>query len=206
MGQCASHPCNVSSPRYADVTNKINSPINGIIFQKTSDEKRFVNEGHPRKPTCLSDRSPTDKTDFFFTETLSRTECTRTPDTTGRPGSESSTSSVNSSTLSDSFDLADLLSFDGINKRATNRNDIGLEILKAKIHCGADPHGMYTHGERSCLMFAVIANDYDFTKNLVEQGVDVNKRTRLGETALGLATELKRDKIANFLRLKGAKK
>jgi ankyrin repeat protein len=111
---------------------------------------------------------------------------------------------VNSFCSTDSFESGDWCTFDGLNKRATNRHDIGLEILKAQIYHGADPKGMSTHGNRTCLMFAVLANDYGFTKQLVELGVDINQKNRNGETALGLAIELKRDDIASYLRSKGA--
>jgi hypothetical protein len=89
-------------------------------------------------------------------------------------------------------------------KRATNRYDIGLEILKAKIQLGADPKVLHSHGDRSCLMFAVLANDIRFVKQLVEFGVDVNQRNSQGETALGFAIELKRHHIATYLCSKGA--
>jgi hypothetical protein len=115
-----------------------------------------------------------------------------------------SMSSTNSSSHSDSFDIEDLRSFDGLDKRVTNRYDIGLEILKAQIQHGADPKVLHTHGDRSCLMFAVLANDISFIKQLVEFGVDVNQTNRLGETALGFAIEFERDDIADYLRSNGA--
>jgi len=210
MGQCAPRTSYIFSPEDADVKNNINSASNGIIYRNTTVDARFVRKVCTRNQFCIRERSPTLNeesfhSDYFSSGSLSGTKSPRKPDTTALPATDSSSSSVNSSALSDSFDLADLLSFDGLNKRVNDRNDIGLEILKAKIHFGADPQDMSTHGERSCLMFAVIANDYHFTKNLVEQGVDVNKRTSLGETALGLAIELKRDEIASYLRSKGAK-
>jgi len=121
----------------------------------------------------------------------------------GRSTSDSLSSST-SSPNSDSFDSGNLLSFDGLNKRTTNRYDIGLEILKSKIHLGADPKTLTTHGDRTSLMFSVMANDFSFTKQLVELGVDVNGTNRLGETALGLAIEFKREEIAKYLRAHGA--
>jgi len=96
------------------------------------------------------------------------------------------------------------ITFDGLNKRYTNRNSIGLEILKAQIHHGADPKKLRTHGDRTCLMFAVIAEDFSFIKNLVQRGVDVKETNRQGETALRFAIELGREDIANFLRTRGA--
>jgi len=187
----------------------MNSILNGMSFQDTTPDRRFESEKDTNQ-LCTKERSnlskqKTCRPNYFSSGSLSSTECTRTTDSIGWPASESSTTTVNLSTFSDSFDPTSLLSFDGLNKRATNRNDIGLEILKAKIELGADPRSLSTHGGRSCMMFAVIANDYNFAKKLVEQGIDVNERTRSGETALGLADELQRDKIASLLRLKGAK-
>jgi len=105
---------------------------------------------------------------------------------------------------SESFDLEDLRSFDGMNERTTNRYEIGLSMLKAQIHLGADPKTLSTHGGRSCLMFAVLAEDFNFIKQLVELGVDLNQTSSLGETALSLAKELQRDDITSYLRAKGA--
>jgi len=95
-------------------------------------------------------------------------------------------------------------SFDGLNKRYLNRNEIGLDILKAQIQLGADPKKMITHGDRTCLMFAVLAEDFSFIKELVQCGVDVKQTNGVGETALRFAIELGREDIANFLRTKGA--
>jgi len=97
-----------------------------------------------------------------------------------------------------------ITSFDGLNKRCLNRNEIGLDILKAQLQLGADPKKMHTHGDRTCLMFAVLAEDFSFIKELVQNGVDVNQTNSDGETALGFAIELGREDIANFLRMKGA--
>jgi len=95
-------------------------------------------------------------------------------------------------------------SFDGLNKRCLNRYEIGLDILKAQIQHGADPKKMLTHGDRTCLMFAVLAEDFSFIKELVQCGVDVKQTNCVGETALRFAIELGREDIANFLRTKGA--
>jgi ankyrin repeat protein len=120
--------------------------------------------------------------------------------------SELDTSSFKDSFDSDTFDSRDWLSYDGLNARATNRNDILMEILKAKIYHGADPKTLITHGDRTCLMFAVLADDYDFMKKLVEYGVDVNQTNRFGETALGLAIESKNYDMVKYLHSKGAEK
>jgi len=98
----------------------------------------------------------------------------------------------------------DIMSYDGVNKRISNRYDIGLGILKAQIQCGADPKVLTTHGDRSCLMFAVLAEDIDFVKQLVGLGVDVNKTNRSGETALTLALGLEGKDISKYLRKNGA--
>jgi len=96
------------------------------------------------------------------------------------------------------------MSYDGVNKRICNRYDIGLRMLKAQILYGADPKVLTTHGDRSCLMFAVLAEDFAFVKHLVVLGVDVNKTNRSGETALNFALGLERNDIADFLRANGA--
>jgi len=95
--------------------------------------------------------------------------------------------------------------FDGLNRRIVSRHGIGLEILKAQIHHGANPREMRTHGDRTCLMFAVLGEDFSFIKELIELGVDVNQTNHKGETALGLAIEMGRDDIAHFLRRNGAR-
>jgi len=112
--------------------------------------------------------------------------------------------SSNSSLSSYWRDSMDVMSYDGINKRISDRNDIGLRMLKAQIQCGADPKVWTTHGDRSCLMFAVLAEDFNFIKELIELGVDVNKTNHYGETALTLAVGIKREDIASYLRSNGA--
>jgi len=101
-------------------------------------------------------------------------------------------------------DSVDIVSYDGVNKRICNRYDIGLRMLKAQIQYGADPNVLTTHGDRSCLMFATLAEDFAFVKHLVELGVDVNKTNISGETALNFALALERKDIADFLRANGA--
>jgi len=105
---------------------------------------------------------------------------------------------------SESCSTRNLLSYDGLNKRPLKRDDITMDILKAKVHFGANPNKMCTHGNRTCLMFAVVANDFSFTKKLVELGVDINKVTPSGETALSLAIEMQNNELVNYLRSKGA--
>jgi len=101
-------------------------------------------------------------------------------------------------------DVGDILSYDGVNQRICNRYDIGLRMLKAQISYGADPKALTTHGDRSCLMFAVLAEDLNFVKKLVGLGVDVNKTNRFGENALTLALGLESKDIARYLRINGA--
>jgi len=116
----------------------------------------------------------------------------------------SHTSSYTSSPSCAFMDFKNIISFDGFNKRICNRYEIGLAMLKAQIQHGADPKVLATHGERSCLMFAVLAQDFDFVKKLVELGVDVNQRNNFGETALRFANEIHRDDISRYLRTQGA--
>jgi len=101
-------------------------------------------------------------------------------------------------------DSEGIVSYDGANKRISNRYDIGLRMLKAQIQFGADPNVFTTHGDRSCLMFATLAEDFAFVKHLVELGVDVNKTNVSGETALNFALAAERKDIADFLRSNGA--
>jgi len=102
------------------------------------------------------------------------------------------------------FDTGIVLSYDGLNKRPAKREEIQMDILKAKITLGANPNEIRTHGDRTCLMCAVLANDFGYVKKLVELGVDINKTNPLGETALSLAIETKNCKLTNYLRSKGA--
>jgi len=96
-------------------------------------------------------------------------------------------------------------SFDGLNKKGTDRYDIGLDIMKAQIGNGSDPKLLVTHGHRTSLMFTVLAGDFDYVKQLVDLGVDVNGTNQAGETALEFAIESGREDIANYLREKGAR-
>jgi len=119
--------------------------------------------------------------------------------------SQESHSNFVSSTDSESLDSAEYnIIYDGLNMRATNRYQIGLTNLKAMIHHGADPNTLITHGDRSCLMFAVMANDFSFAKELVDQGVEINQSNSSGESALSLAIDMERRDIAHYLRSKGA--
>jgi len=112
--------------------------------------------------------------------------------------------SIMSSPSSSCLDFEDALSFDGLNKKVCNRHDIGLSMLKAMISNGADAKVLKTHGDRSCLMFAVLAKDFDFIKKLVQLGVDVNESNKFGETALSFADKFQTDDIAKYLRAQGA--
>jgi len=115
---------------------------------------------------------------------------------------ESRSNSFVSSSEFDSLDSAEYLTC--LNMGAKDRYDIGLKQVKAQIHHGADPNSLVTIGDRSCLMFAVMANDFSFTKELVELGVDVNHSNSSGESALSLAIDMQRKDIAQYLRSKGA--
>lgn len=101
-------------------------------------------------------------------------------------------------------DYGEIMSFDGTNERVSNRYDIGVSILKAQIQNGADPRTLSTHGDRSSLMFAVLAEDFGLVQQLVGLEVDVNQTNRSGESALSLALGIDRTDIADYLRLKGA--
>jgi len=115
---------------------------------------------------------------------------------------ESRSKSFVSSTESDSLDSAEALTC--LSMKGKDRYEIALEQVKAQIHHGADPKTLITLGDRSCLMVAVMGNDFSFTKELVERGVDVNHSNSSGESALSLAIEMQRKDIAQYLRSKGA--
>jgi len=115
---------------------------------------------------------------------------------------ESGSNSFVSSTESDSFDSAEALNC--LSMQGKDRYEIALEQVKAQIHHGADPKTLITLGDRSCLMVAVMGNDFSFTKELVEGGVDVNHSNSSGESALSLAIDMQRKDIAQYLRSKGA--
>jgi len=127
-----------------------------------------------------------------------------------QPGSMSNIStagfSASCTSLSCSSFLSpkEIISFDGANTRAANRYEFVVNQIKAQMHYGMNPNVFTTHGDRSCLMVAVLAGDFRFVKQLVEMGVNVNKRSQIGETALSLAKDQKRNDIANFLRSNGA--
>jgi len=112
-------------------------------------------------------------------------------------------SSVNNCEI-EHYKAVEFQSFDGLNKRVFSRYDLGLEVLMAMIENGTNPEGMSTHGDRTALMFAVLAQDLDFIKKLVELGVDLNETNCHGETALRLANETGRSDIINYLRSNGA--
>jgi len=182
--------------------NKINPAVLGITLANSNTNKTALNDGYKTQRTLFKN------IDYpLFKQESDRSRIIKTyPHGHANldPSSSVSWSSTNSSG-SDAFDLENLRSFDGMNKRVINRYDIGLDILKAKIHVGADPKNLCTHGGRTCLMFSVMANDLSFTKELVELGVDINRTNQLNESALSLAIELKRGEIAKYLRAQGAK-
>jgi len=173
-----------------------NCAANASYVDQVSDVKKL-------RPTKVS--VPSAERDSFMT--ISTTDTREPPCHIWQPNleyPESKTSSISSRTYTDSLETGELSSYDGMNMRAKNRYSIGLEILKAKIYHGADPNSMTTHGERTPLMFSVLANDLKFTKFLVNLGVDVNQKNSSGETALGFASELHKRDIASYLRSQGA--
>jgi len=92
---------------------------------------------------------------------------------------------------------------DGLKEIVTDRTAFNAGAIDAFLDLGADPN-MKTIGDRTYLMNAVMANNYNLTKKLVESGADINYENMLGETALGFAVGLKDKKISDYLRLKGA--
>jgi len=82
--------------------------------------------------------------------------------------------------------------FDGQSKRASNRDDIGIVILKALIANGADPINLTSHG-RTAFQIAALSGDLEFCKELVEKGVDIRKLDEHGDSALTLIKNWDKD-------------
>jgi len=204
MGVCVSRISHISKTS-GDVSDCINPVVFGSLPEPAIACGMYV--GEEGKQFGAKDKKVTWYDEFVSPRTSFTNEPDKiSPSSSGWKAIESKPPSQISSFDSDSesFNSEDWLSYDGLNNRANNRYDIGLNILKAKVDFGADPMTLKTHGARSSLMFSVMANDYDFTKKLVERGVDVNQRNFMGETPLGLAIEMNREKIAHYLRSKGA--
>jgi len=209
------------------VSNKINEDFESEIFtdiewsHKQEDVPEFLKADiipssiiHTTRTFDQGNKKNSSQTEVLETTRgtyLQPKACFRAPE--GTPSNSLSNNTLeiikfspnsSNSSLSSYWRDFDVMSYDGINKRISDRNDIGLRMLKAQIHCGADPKVWTTHGDRSCLMFAVLAEDFNFIKELIELGVDVNKTNHFGETALTLAVGLKREDIASYLRSNGA--
>jgi len=202
MGSCAS-AAGVFSPKSSNLSELTTSkvcippPDNAIFSQRVSDQNRRREPFVKTREKSLSE----EYVQNYLTSNVTHMK----PPSRDRKASTSTLTSLNHTLHSDScISTANLISYDGLNNRPVKRNDIGMHILKAQIHFGADPNEMCTHGDRTCLMFAVLANDFSFTKKLVEEGVDINKTNCFGETALGLAIEMQNDEIVNYLSSKGA--
>merc|ERR1719397_562266 len=73
----------------------------------------------------------------------------------GNCSKDSCKSSSSKSTTESSSEFS-LKGYDGLNKRTTNRCEIGLQIVKGMIHNGADPNHLVTHGDRTFLMVSVL--------------------------------------------------
>jgi len=200
MGSFVSSSCSFRS-RNGD-GKKINPAVLGITLANSNSTRSAFNDRYKRQRTLFNIINYP-----AFEQESDRSYILRTYPNGHADLDASSRNSLSTtySSSSDSFDFENLCSFDGLNKRVSNRYDIGLDVLKAKIDLGADPKNLCTHGGRTCLMFSVMANDLSFTKQLVELGVDINRTNQLNETALSLATELKREEIAKYLRAQGAK-
>jgi hypothetical protein len=201
MGCCATNASFVSRDANSSIKVTIVNPVVDAKVVFKGDEKKL-----PRVnlDDLLNFSGVGSVSEPFNDYVKITTKLTKEPIAIESPKSETTASTTNySSSYFDSVNIEDLRSFDGLNKRPTNRYEIGLEILKAKVQLGADPKVLHTHG-RTCLMFAVLANDINFTKKLVEIGVNVNQTNLRGETALGFALEYQRYDIVNYLRSKGA--
>jgi len=79
-------------------------------------------------------------------------------------------------------------SFDGLAEIPSNRDEIGIVILKALIAQGTDPKTLTSHG-RTAFQIAALSGDLEFCKELVNMGVDVHQSNEAGETALDLVNQ-----------------
>jgi len=79
-------------------------------------------------------------------------------------------------------------SFDGLKEIPSNRDEIGIVILKALIAQGTDPKTLTSHG-RTAFQIAALSGDLEFCKELVNMGVDVHQSNEAGETALDLVNQ-----------------
>jgi len=202
MGSCAS-AAGVFIPKSSNLSQSRKSkvwvppPDNAIFSQRVSDQNRGMESFVKIRGKSLSE-------EYLQNYLTSNVTHKKPPSRVGWESSSTLTS-LNHTRDSDScISTGNLISYDGLNNRPVKRDDIGMHILKAQIHFGADPNEMCTHGDRTCLMCAVLANDFSYTKKLVEKGVDINKTNCFGETALGLAIDMQNDEIVNYLRSKGA--
>jgi len=75
--------------------------------------------------------------------------------------------------------------FDGLDERASDRDDIGLVILKALIANGTDINTIRTYG-RTALQTAALAGDLSYCKELIEKGADLHGKNQAGDTTLSL--------------------
>merc|ERR1719233_2450886 len=89
--------------------------------------------------------------------------------------------------------------------KGQSREEINIKSLKAMHDNKVDLKDWKTHGGRTALMVSVLAQDLEFVKILVEQGHNVTKKIKNGETALQLAETLPSQEIYNFL-LQSSKK
>jgi len=207
MGACIS-TSTVYTSRPKDISNSVNPWLLGINSENPPFIRRGFSPEYQKKQSRVYVKEILSSLeqrrvlyDNFWT---SSTANASKPVFVDRSTTKSAITSFSSSLQSDSDDTGSLVTNDGLNNKAKNRCDIAIEILKAEIHFGADPKVLRTHGDRTCLMVSVLADDMRFTKRLVEQGVDVNQTNSLGETALGLAIQSQNYKLANYLRSKGA--
>jgi len=76
--------------------------------------------------------------------------------------------------------------YDGMKVQKMDREEIGMEILKAIIEHGSDANTRTTHG-RTALQMSVLSNDLEYSKELIQRGADVFAKDEDGETALSLA-------------------
>merc|ERR1719419_814104 len=79
----------------------------------------------------------------------------------------------------------DGVSYDGLNEKVNNRDDITMAILKALVSNGKCADTITTHG-RTALQVTALAGDLEYCKELIEKGAKVTAENEDGETALTL--------------------
>jgi len=82
----------------------------------------------------------------------------------------------------------DGICYDGLDDRASDRDEIGLVILKALIANGTDINTITTYG-RTALQTAALAGDLEYCKELIKLGADIRGKDEAGVSTLSLVKQ-----------------